>query len=151
MGQDDFIQRVRGRGFRWMLAGTLAATLAVTMGFVPVIQLLNALGGTPEPLGTPAEWAQFLEIWLGMWPLLPFVLVFVLAGGLPAHILLATLRRQGFAAFALAGAMGGAAVLELVLNATRDGREPQVPVMGALLGALGALVFRAVWRPARSG
>lgn len=151
MAQASFMQSVRGRGFRWMLAGILAATLAVTMGFVPVVQVLNTLAGDPEPLGTAAERAQFLEIWLGMWPLAPFVLVLVLAGGLPAHLLLATLRRQGFGAFVLAGALGGAAVLELVLNAARDPREPQIPLLGAALGGLAALAFRAVWRPARSG
>lgn len=151
MAQPVFIARVRGRGFRWMLAGILAATLAITMGFVPVVQVMNTLAGDPEPLRTAAERARFLEIWAGMWPLAPFVTLFVLAGGLPAHLLLAALRRQGFGPFILAGAVGGAAVLELVLNAARDPWEAKAPLMGAVFGALAALVFRAVWRPARSG
>ena len=64
------------------------------------------------------------------------------AGGLPVHLLLAALGRQGRLAYVLGGGVMGALLLHLTLFA-----KPILPLAGALAGGLAALAFRRIWRP----
>jgi len=128
------LRRVVGMGWARLLLGILAAAAAATSAIPAAVALLEGpRRGLAQVLG---PWDEFLR---GLLMLLPFGLVLTLAGGLPVHLALAALRRQGWLAYALGGALGGGGLV-LALGGEA--------VAGAALGLVAALAFRAVWRPA---
>jgi hypothetical protein len=151
---NDFLRRVTGSGLRRMAAAILLAALAAMAAGLPALTLVAMLQGQatlPATLpGTLAEWREALDLWLDMLPLLPFAMLFTVIGGLPLHLALAALRRQGFLEYALAGALGGGLLLNVVLNAS-GGLGLRPFLQGAAIGVVAGLVFRAVWRPIPSG
>ncbi|SFK39605.1 hypothetical protein [Falsiroseomonas stagni] len=150
MGQ-AFLQRIIGSGVRRLAAGILLAALAAMAVGMPAVMLLAVLRGEATLPADAAAWREALDLWLDMLPLLPFAMLFTLIGGLPMHLALAAMRRQGFLGYAVAGALGGGLLLGTLLGATTGGLGLRPAIQGAAIGVVAGLVFRAVWRPVRSG
>jgi len=136
-----FLDRIIGRAVWRFLLGVLAAGVGATLAGFPAIALVAGLGGEWE---APPPWE---ELWPALLALLPFGVIFAVLGGLPVHLALALLRRQGFGGFALGGALAGAAVLGGLLNLVPPGQALRPLAQGALIGLAAGLAFRAVWRP----
>lgn len=143
---NDFIRRVTGCGLRRMAAAILLAALAAMAVGLPAVTVVAMLRGQATLPASLAEWREAVDLWLDMLPLLPFAMLFTLAGGLPMHLALAAIRRQGFRAYAAAGALGGGLLLGGLLNAS-GGLGLRPFLQGAAIGVVAGLVFRAVWRP----
>lgn len=149
MGQ-AFLQRIIGSGVRRLAAGILLAALAAMAVGMPAVMLLAVLRGEATLPADAAAWREAVDLWLDMLPLLPFAMLFTLIGGLPMHLALAAINRQGFFPYAVAGALGGGLLLGALLNAS-GGLGMRPFLQGAAIGAVAGLVFRAVWRPLPSG
>lgn len=147
----DFLARITGSGLRRLAAGILLAALAAMAVGVPAVSLLAMLRGEAAMPGDAAAWREALDLWLDSLPLLPFAMLFTLLGGLPMHLALAAIRRQGLLAYALAGALGGGLVLGALIGGVGAGLGWRPFLQGAAIGAVAGLVFRAVWRPVASG
>ncbi|WP_203073564.1 hypothetical protein [Falsiroseomonas ponticola] len=147
----QFLARVTGSGLRRLAAGILLASLAAMAVGVPAIALLAMLRGEAAMPEDAAAWRAALDLWLDSLPLLPFAMLFTLLGGLPMHLGLAAIRRQGLLACALAGALGGGLLLGGLIGGAGAGLGWRPFLQGAAIGAVAGLVFRAVWRPSRSG
>ncbi len=135
-----FIGRVVGVGWGRLLVGVAAASVAATMAFPLLVLLATGL--------TEGEWSALGplgEFVPGMLVLLPYGLAMTLAGGLPVHLALAALRRQGWLAYALGGALGGGGLVFALARGAQDTGPAQL--LGAVLGLAAALGFRIVWRP----
>lgn len=146
-----FQQRIIGSGLRRLAGAILLASLAAMAIGLPAIWLAETLQGKATlPADLPA-WREALDLWLDMLPLLPFAMFFTLIGGLPMHLALAAIRRQGFPEYALAGALGGALLLGGLLNGAGGGLGLRPVMQGAAIGLVAGLVFRLAWRPVRSG
>ncbi len=148
---NDLLRRVTGSGLRRMAAAILLAALAAMAVGMPAVSLVAMLQGQAALPATATEWRAALDLWLDMLPLLPFAMLFTLAGGLPMHLALAAIRRQGPVAYALAGALGGGLLLGEIIGGVGTGLGWRPFLQGAAIGAVAGLVFRAVWRPAPSG
>ncbi|MBS7789044.1 hypothetical protein KTR66_03500 [Roseococcus sp. SDR] len=138
----SFRQRLlAGRPGRFLL-GVLAASVVACFTPLPVLLLISYLPKagldeiTPTLLG---DFALGTAAMVFAWPL---AVLMTLAGGLPVHLELAALGRQGRLAYAAGGALAGALLLHLLLFA-----KPLLPLAGALAGGLAALAFRRVWQP----
>jgi hypothetical protein len=139
-GGGVFIELVVGIGWGRLLLGVMAASLAATIAFpVCMVLLAGVVEGAWNALG-PVE-----NMLPGLLALLPFGLVWTLVGGLPVHLLLAALRRQGWGAYALGGALGGGGLLFAFVG-WPHWQEP-IYLLGAISGSSGGLAFRAIWRP----
>jgi hypothetical protein len=147
----QFLARVTGSGLRRLAAGILLASLAAMAVGVPAIALLAMLREGAALPADAAAWREALDLWLDSLPLLPFAMLFTLLGGLPMHLGLAAIRRQGPLAYALAGALGGGLLLGGLIGGAGAGLGWRPFLQGAAIGAVAGLVFRAVWRPSRSG
>jgi len=128
---------------RFLLAFLAAGTAATVSGF-PVLVLVARLTGKAETL------PDLGELSFAVLALLPFGLAFTVIGGLPVHLALAALRRQGVVAYALGGAAGGTCMLGTLLSLGAMGLGVRPFVQGALIGLVAGLAFRAIWRPAAS-
>lgn len=148
---NEFLRRIIGSGVRRLAAAILMASLAAMAVGMPAVLLLAVLRGEAAPPADAAAWRETIDTWLGMLPLLPFAMIFTLLGGLPMHLALAAIRRQGFVEYALAGALGGGLLLGGLLGATTSGLGLRPALQGAAIGVVAGLMFRAVWRPLPSG
>ncbi|MBB3897698.1 hypothetical protein [Roseococcus suduntuyensis] len=135
-----FIDRAVGIGWGRLLMGLVAASVVATLAFPLLILLAMGLTeGKWSALGAPGD------VLPGMLVLLPVSFAMTLAAGLPVHLALAALRRQGWPAYALGGTLAGGGLM-FFLGGGGHALDP-VQLLGAALGLAAGLGFRAVWRP----
>lgn len=124
-----------------LVLGVLAASLVACLTPLPVLLLISYLPDAGLDELTPTLIGDFALGSAAMILAWPFALLLTVAGGLPVHLLLAALGRQGRLAYAIGGAAAGALLLQLAVFA-----KPVLPLAGALAGGLAALAFRRIWR-----
>lgn len=132
---------IAGQPWR-LLLGVLAASVVGCLTPLPVMLLLSYLPDAVMGEITPVLIGDFVLGSAAMILAWPLSLLMTVAGGLPVHLLLGALGRQGRLAYMLGGAAMGGLLLQLTIFANAT-----LPLAGALAGGLAALAFRSVWRP----
>ncbi len=140
--------RIFGNGLLRLALGVVLAAAVATFAGLPAIMLVAVLGGEALAAWPSEGMGELMEAWTGTFALLPFAVMFTALGGLPMHLALAAMRRQGVGAYMLAGAIGGALVLGGLLNLVPETLTWRPFLQGAPLGALAGMAFRMVWSPA---